>query len=305
MPGKRNAARTLVAVEDVAPIGEDVIGEMRARYDRLTQSQKRIAEYIVEQPEALAFSTVDQVAAALGINPSTIVRFAYRLGLAGYPDLQARIQARLKTRLTRAEQPNGGDGAASHLSGTSFGASFDHDLQNIQRTLGNLAPQDLDRVVQTLVKARRVFVCAGMSSSAVAQFFALILDRLRSDTVLVSMDMAMSTSRLSEIDKRDCIVAFTFPPYAASTLQVAKWGKENGAELIAITDTPISAVGQVADVVLLAACTGPGLQNSLVAPMAVANAILNGVTVAKGQSALDRYKRLNQVLGRWNSVILR
>jgi len=53
----------------------DVIEELRRRYDRLTQSQKRIAEYIVEHSQTVAFSTVDQMAAQLDVNPSTIVRF--------------------------------------------------------------------------------------------------------------------------------------------------------------------------------------------------------------------------------------
>ena len=48
---------------------EDVIDELRRQYDRLTQSQKRIAEYIVDHPDRVAFSTVDQMAGQLGVNP--------------------------------------------------------------------------------------------------------------------------------------------------------------------------------------------------------------------------------------------
>ncbi len=47
----------------------NVIEELRRRYDLLTHSQKRIAEYIVDQSQAVAFSTVDQMAAQLGVNP--------------------------------------------------------------------------------------------------------------------------------------------------------------------------------------------------------------------------------------------
>jgi DNA-binding MurR/RpiR family transcriptional regulator len=284
---------------------DDVIAEMRASYDRLTQSQKRIAEFVVDQPEQVAFSTVDQVANKLGINPSTIVRFTYRLGLAGFPDLQNRIQQRLKSRLERAESINEGQGRFSHLEGTSFVASLQQDMKNLHRTVEQLSREDLEGAVSMLVDARRVYVCAGLSSYAVAHFFALILDRLRSDTVLVSGDGAMASSHLAEIGANDVLVAFTFPPYAASTRQMAAWAKESGARVLGVTDTPISAVGQIADIVLLAACSGTGLQNSLVGAMTVSNAVLNGVTAAKGHSALQRYSRLNEVLGSWNSFILK
>jgi DNA-binding MurR/RpiR family transcriptional regulator len=83
------------------------------------------------------------------------------------------------------------------------------------------------------------------------------------------------------------------------------WAKENKAKVIAITDSPISALGQVSDVVLLAASAGTGMQNSMVAPMAVANALLNGVAAVKGTSALERYSRHDQLMNRWDSFLLK
>ena len=59
MPIRKAEAKSAA---DAASSG-DVIEELRRRYDRLTQSQKRIAEYIVEHSQAVAFSTVDQMAA--------------------------------------------------------------------------------------------------------------------------------------------------------------------------------------------------------------------------------------------------
>jgi DNA-binding MurR/RpiR family transcriptional regulator len=83
------------------------------------------------------------------------------------------------------------------------------------------------------------------------------------------------------------------------------WAKENKAKVIAITDSPISALGQVSDVVLLAASAGTGMQNSMVAPMAVANALLNGVAAVKGTSALERYSRHDRLMNLWDSFLLK
>src|SRR5262245_65910109 len=82
---------TVEQVRAKTPEPANVIEELRRRYDLLTHSQKRIAEYIVDQSQAVAFSTVDQMAAQLGVNPSTIVRFCYRLGLDGFLDLHERL----------------------------------------------------------------------------------------------------------------------------------------------------------------------------------------------------------------------
>ena len=283
----------------------DVIDELRRRYDRLTQSQKRIAEYIVEHPQAVAFSTVDQMAGELDVNPSTIVRFTYRLGLNGFPDLQERMRELVRGQLSRTGDPINESQAAGHLEGTSFGASLSHDWQNLHRTIANLDADAFGRAVNMLVRARRVYVVAGFTTFPVAHYFALVIDRLRSDISLLASNDAFATPRLVEMRPEDCVLAFTFPRYAAATHRVVMWARENKAKVIAVTDSPISAVGQVADVVLLAASAGTGMQNSMVAPMAIANALLNGIAAVKGTSALERYSGHDRLMNRWDAFLLK
>jgi DNA-binding MurR/RpiR family transcriptional regulator len=286
-------------------VSSDVIDELRRRYDRLTQSQKRIAEYIVEHPQAVAFSTVDQMAGELDVNPSTIVRFTYRLGLNGFPDLQERMREVVRGQLSRTGDPINESQAAGHLEGTSFGASLSHDWQNLHHTISGLDAEAFNRAINLLTRSRRVYVVAGFTTFPVAHYFALVLDRLRSDVSLVASNDAFATPRLVEIKPEDCVLAVTFPRYARGTHRVAMWAKENKAKVIAITDSPISALGQISDVVLLAASAGTGMQNSMVAPMAVANALLNGVAAVKGTSALERYSRHDRLMNLWDSFLLK
>jgi DNA-binding MurR/RpiR family transcriptional regulator len=286
-------------------VGPDLIEELRHRYDGLTHSQKRIAEYIVENSQAVAFSTVDRMAAKLGVNPSTIVRFTYRLGLKGFPDLQERMRELVRGRLSRTGDPINESHAAPHLEGSSFGASLSHDWQNLHQTIAGLDTDAFGRAVDILVGARRVYVVAGFSTFPVAHYFALILDRLRSDISLLATNDAFSTPRLVELQPEDSVVAFTFPLYASATHRVVKWANETRAKVIAITDSPISAVGQIADVVLVAASAGIGMHNSLVAPMAIANALLNAVVAAKGAGAQERYRRRNRMMNRWDAFLVK
>ena len=113
----------------------DIVAELRRQYDRLTPSQKSIAEYIIEHSQEVAFSTVDQMAERVDVNPSTIVRFAYRLGLNGFTDLQERMQELVRGQLSRTGAPISESQAAGHLEGTSFGTSLSHDWQNLHHTL--------------------------------------------------------------------------------------------------------------------------------------------------------------------------
>jgi DNA-binding MurR/RpiR family transcriptional regulator len=284
---------------------EDVIDELRRQYDRLTQSQKRIAEYIVDHPDRVAFSTVDQMAGQLGVNPSTIVRFTYRLGLKGFPDLQERTRQLVRGQLSAASEIVNENSVLVHLEGTSFGTSLGQDLQNLRRTISAIKAEDLQRASDMIAAARQVFVIGSFNAYSVAFFLGLALDRIRGNTTVWSGDMTLQASQSLGLGPQDCLVAFTSAPYAVSTQRAALLAKEARAKVIAVTDTPISAVGQIADVILAAASTGAGLQNSFVAAMAVANALLNGVAAANSEHTLERYGRLAKVLERQDAFLLK
>ncbi len=284
---------------------EDVIDELRRQYDRLTQSQKRIAEYIVDHPDRVAFSTVDQMAGQLGVNPSTIVRFTYRLGLKGFPDLQERTRQLVRGQLSAASEIVNENSVLVHLEGTAFGTSLGQDLQNLRRTISALKVEDLQRGSDMIAAARKVYVVGAFNAYSVAFFLGLALDRIRGNVTVWSGDMTLQASQLVDLGSEDCLIAFTSAPYAVSTQKVAQLAKEAKAKVIAVTDTPISAVGQIADVILAAASTGAGLQNSFVAGMAVANALLNGVAAANSELTLERYGRLAKVLGRLDAFLLK
>jgi DNA-binding MurR/RpiR family transcriptional regulator len=284
---------------------EDVIDELRRQYDRLTQSQKRIAEYIVDHPDRVAFSTVDQMAGQLGVNPSTIVRFTYRLGLKGFPDLQERTRQLVRGQLSAASEIVNENSVLVHLEGTTFGTSLGQDLQNLRRSIAALKVEDLQRASDMIAAARRVFVVGSFNAYSVAFYLGLALDRIRGNTTVWSGDMKLQASQSLDLGPDDCMVAFTSAPYAVSTQRAAQLAKEARTKVIAVTDTPISAVGQIADVILAAASTGAGLQNSFVASMAIANALLNGVAAADSAHTLERYGRLAKVLGRQDAFLLK
>lgn len=290
----------------VPQTSQNVVNDLRRRYDELTSSQKRIAEAVVEDPEFVAFATVDKLASKLGVSPSTVVRFTYRLGLDGYQDLQDRVRTLVRAQMRSATVAQGRDTTVtSHLGDSIHGRSFDHDLDNLRRTIGGQDQHDLARAVDLISKARRVFVIGAGPSYSLAFYAALALDRIRGETVGLDGGGHEIAGILQAMRPEDALLVFTFPPYASSTLRVARWAKKQGANIIAVTDTPISPVGQLVEVVLPTVVSGVSTQNSLVGAMAVANALLNGVTVARKSDAIERYGRVTKLMNEWDQFVLK
>ena len=279
----------------------DVMTELQRNYADLTQSQKRIAEAIVENPEFVAFATVDKLAARLGIASSTIVRFAYRLGLDGYPELQERVRELVRSRFRGADEGGGDENAVAHLGQGTAAASLRHDLDNLRHTIADLDGATIEKAIGLLTAAPRVFFTGGLASKALADYAAHTLNRLRGNVRMLSTDDA--SADILEMTADDVLVVISFPPYASQTLQVLKAARSRDVTIVGITDSPISPLGEV-DVTLSARVSGIGPQNSLVAPVAVVNVLLNGVA-EKSPGSADRYRQIFGLFDEWNSFVLK
>jgi DNA-binding MurR/RpiR family transcriptional regulator len=281
----------------------DVLNSVRRKYDELTQSQKRIAEAIVEDPQFVAFATVDKLAERLSVAPSTVVRFAYKIGLNGYPDLQERVRQVVRGQLRgSSSDPNAGDDLAGHLK-PGQAATLLHDLENLRQTVLGLDAELIERAARILASARQVFVVGGYASGALAAYTALTLERVRGQSSLIENYGGPHIPPLFEAGPKDAMLAIGFAPYSAETVKVVELAKERGIQLIGVTDTPISPIGQRVDIVLPARVSGVGAQNSLVAPLAVLNVLLNETTAAVPDAA-GRYDGLMRSMHAWGLFVL-
>lgn len=280
----------------------NVLTDMRHSYKDLTLSQKRIAELIVEDPEFAAFATVEKLALRLGVSPSTVVRFAYRVGLSGYPELQQKVRDVVRTQMRPSPSGDGKvSSEAGHLGEGTIAKSLIHDSENLRATIARLSISDLDHAVEILLQARWIYVVGGFASEALSKYVSVQLSRMSGRVSALRGDN--TASMLLDITKDDALLVFSFPPYAARTLRTVTAAKDQGASIVAITDTPVAPVAQQVDVVLATNVSGIGLQNSLIAPMAVANALLNALAEQMPEST-SRYDQIFRMMNDWNSFLL-
>ena len=73
--------------------------------------------------------------------------------------------------------------------------------------------------------------------------------------------------QIMRIGKNDILIGISFPRYLTQTVKAFKFAKENGATVIAITDSPASPLAEDADHLLLARSDMASFVDSLVAPV--------------------------------------
>ncbi len=127
----------------------------------LTESHRRVADYVLAHPLQVATLPIDELAATAGVSLATANRFARALGFDGYPQFRAALVLGFESTLAPVER------LRSKLERpASVGAVFDSALAEIERNLAatrqSLDPEACRRAVEP--SSRR----SGSSWSALA-----------------------------------------------------------------------------------------------------------------------------------------
>ena len=88
------------------------------------------------------------------------------------------------------------------------------DITRIQRTLDHIDRDAFKSAVETILKARRVYVIGIRSCAPLAEFLAFYLNLVCDNVVLIKTNSASEIfEQLIHINERDVIVGISFPRY--------------------------------------------------------------------------------------------
>ncbi|MGE0717385.1 MAG: MurR/RpiR family transcriptional regulator [Alphaproteobacteria bacterium] len=274
----------------------DVIERIRHAAPRLGGGGRSVAELILSHPEEVALLPAARVAARLGVSESTVVRFATTIGYDGYPALRRELQERMRRHLAPALRLTRFAEDTDTTRRTPAAQSFTDDLADVAATERGLAAADLAAAVRLVAAARRTFVIGLRSSFVVAYTLYHHLNQTLGTVRLVDPARGEALDRLAGLRPGDVLVAIGFPRYTRLTVRAAAFAAAEGAKVIAISDGPLSPLARHATVLLAARSSNKSFANSNVGALALANALIAEITVAKRRRAVPALARLEKIL---------
>jgi DNA-binding MurR/RpiR family transcriptional regulator len=273
-----------------------VSAQIDAHLPRLTPAERRVAAVVADDPEAVAFGTVADVARRAGTSGATVVRLAAKLGFEGFVELQAAVREEMARRLRPASER-----IRRPAPGDVLGSALAVEMANVAATLEAVDRASFDDAVRLLSgrSSGRVLVLSGDASSGVAGLFADELSMLRPGVVPVGGSEVRVARLLADASPSDVVVVFDLARYDRSVLDAAGRTAGRGAALVALTDSALSPLASAAAVSFTASVAGAGPFDSHVGLLALANALLAGVATRLRRSATDR---LDQVESAWRTA---
>jgi RpiR family transcriptional regulator, carbohydrate utilization regulator len=206
----------------------------------LSESEAKIADYVLRHPADIVNLTVQELAQRSGGSPAAVVRLWKSLGFEGYNDFKLRVASDVQSNAT-------GEYTELQLDG-SFGSivqAVEESLnQTIQNTFRLLRETDVETAVHHLVNARRILTFGVGASGMVANDLAQKLLRI-GFSVQASSDFHTAATVAAQLGSKDTMVAVSHSGKTSDVVEVAQMASDNGAHIIAITcfgDTPLHRI---------------------------------------------------------------
>lgn len=271
---------------------QDLIRKLNQSGKRLSKGHRRIAEYIVEHYDKAVFMTTSRLGERVGVSESTVVRFASALGYEGYPQLQRALQELVRHRLTAVQRfEMASDIDQSEVLRTVLRA----DMQNIRTTTEDIDAMAFDAVVDRVIDAHNIYVMGVRSAAPLAQFLGYYLNFIFDNVRVVGENAVDVFEQISRINDSDLLIGISFPRYSTRTLEAMNFAKARGAQVVALTDGPMSPLHNVASICLTARTDMASFVDSLAAPLSVINALVVAIGLRKRDELSEHFRLMEGI----------
>ena len=271
---------------------QDMIDRLNQSGKRLSKGHRKIAQYIVEHYEKAVFMTASKLGESVGVSESTVVRYASAMGYEGYPQLQRSLQELVSHRLTANQRF---EMSTEIDPREALGVVLKSDMQNLRATMEQMDVAVFEDVVNRLLAAKSIYVMGLRSAAPLAQFMGYYLNYIFDNVHLVSSGATDVFEEISKLKENDVLVGISFPRYSTRTLEAMRFAKRCGAQVVAITDGPMSPLADMADATLTARTDMASFVDSLAAPLSLINALLVALGLHRKEALKEHFRQLESI----------
>jgi len=213
----------------------------------LSPRQLKLARFIHSNPRGVAFMNSVELSKAAGVSNPTVIRLAYRLGFSGFPEFQKALQKATEKKYNSLERFSG-DSASGEEE--LFQKVLSLEFHVLREMKEKLSVEAVSRAVALLENPGEVFVVGLLANTCLAEYLAYFLSILRENVHVLKDYDHESYGKIRAAGPGAVAVIYSFPRYPAGTQSLGKLFRKRGIPVIGITDSGMSPLAPLADVLL-------------------------------------------------------
>lgn len=275
---------------DIRTVGPRI----RMLMPELTRSEMRVTE-IMLRSEAGEALPLKHVAAEADISEAMVVKTAKRLGFAGFRELRSALSAYKNLPNVELHEDLGPDDSAEVIVQKVFRTA----IQALEETLAILDMDGFKRAADLIHNAKQMDFYGLGGSAQIARDVAHKFLRIgvRASVVDDTHMMAMSASLMKT---GDLVLAFSHSGRTRSVLEAVQIARNNGANVVAVTNYESSPLAELSDVVLCSTALGSPLTSENAAARIAQLNIMDAIFMAVAQKS---YSNAEENLARTMSAV--
>lgn len=227
-----------------------VIIKINTMKNQLTSIEKRIAEYILKDPEAIKNLNTYQVAKNCKASQASIVRFAKKLGFKGFPDFKLSLSQDIGNRKAESHVNIIHEEIKPEDSFEIVGKKVAHaNITAVNNTYEITDFKELENAVKAIAQADKIMVVGVGFSGIVAKDFYYKLLELGKHAIMEN-DTHTQLSCLSSMGKNDLLFVISHSGKTVQMYDIAKVAKDRGIKIISMTSIVPNPISDLADIKL-------------------------------------------------------
>ena len=236
----------------------DFLVKMRTAYNQFTKAEKKVADYILQNPRDVLFMSITDLAEACNVGDTSVFRFCKSMELKGYQEFKMVLSLSL----------NENDKGSSRFSGN---ISLDDTFQELAQKVLNtnihaltethslLDESVFNQAIDCLHEAKKVSFF-GVGASVLTALKAANKFLRIEPKVYCIQDSHMQAMVASMMSPEEVAVVFSYSGATKDTIHVAQLAKQAGAKVICITRFSKSPLTSYADLTILSGANEGPLQ---------------------------------------------
>ncbi|MGB9901195.1 MAG: MurR/RpiR family transcriptional regulator [Pseudothermotoga sp.] len=261
-------------------------------YSKLTRSQRKVAEFIVDNPSKITLMSADQLAKASGVGEATVIRFARTLGYNGYSEMKEEFQRALVNNLTSSKKVEEG------LKTISSESVLEELLKTHHAVFQNMNLSELTKSLKSAAKiifeANDVYVFGEGAALVPALELSFWLNRFGKKTWLFNTTGRSFFENIVNISKNDVSVGFAYRKINFELRILFSETRKRGGKNILFTDRQLSQLSDLADEMIVTDRGGIGSYRSMAIPVIMSDALLFEFA-AVNQMSLENLRNLEKI----------
>ncbi len=264
--------------------------KMRAVREELSANEKKIADFIIDNSALIRDYSSQNLAAAVGVSQSSIIKFSQKLNYRGFTDLKLAIHESVvkSDNHEETDEKNG-----NNHGKPDSGPQQLYSIKN-EALLTTMELNDEQRVmsaVRLLEGANRIQILALGAGSLVARNFASMLIQI-GKSVIAEVDTYIQLSSVMTLGKGDVVFVISFSGQSTKMVQITRMAKKSGVAVISLTNYSANPIRSLADVSLFSV----NMEGAFEFPQVISTASQQHVVDVLFSSLLKRDSKARELL---------